>query len=378
MKRLLLASALLSLLTLSLTVTARRAGADTGPSFRGLQSQAMGRTGVASSNGATALFLNPAGLEGDKGGNMGLSMDMGLNSVLIDYAAWATKYRQYLSQYDSLSQHLDEVDNKWAPFTNSLLINGRYDDIAFALLYDTHYDLAVTKAPLTPVLGAGGIGDVVLTAGRGFEGPDGYHFGVALKYIYRLRFEDRYMGTGDEAFYKVLSTLRAPNTGIWSQLAKVEVASEIAQTQQGVGMNLGVEKAVTDNWTGGLSLIDFPTLIGSHLIKPDVDLGLAYHRDVDLLPGLDNRVLANVDFQRFLTPGTPWWHQLKVGAALEGYVNKRQVAYIALGLNDGYPTFGISLGYIAYLSYVYVAEEVGTYPGQQMLSFHKLCLSLNI
>jgi len=28
-----------------------------------------------------------------------------------------------------------------------------------------------------------------------------------------------------------------------------------------------------------------------------------------------------------------------------------------------------------YLSYVYVAEEAGTYPGQEKLSFHKIVLS---
>jgi hypothetical protein len=30
------------------------------------------------------------------------------------------------------------------------------------------------------------------------------------------------------------------------------------------------------------------------------------------------------------------------------------------------------VGYIVYLSYVYTAEEIGTYPGQEKLSFHKL------
>lgn len=368
--------ATLSLLSLSLGLVALRAGGDTGPTYRDLQEQAMGRTGVASASGAAALFLNPAGLANQKGGNMGLSLDLGLNSVLLDYAGWAAENRQYLSQYDTLSQKMGPIDNKWAPFSNTLLVHGRYEDIAFAFLYDARYDLAVTKAPLTPVLGAGGVGDIVLTAGRGWETVDGYHIGLSLKYLYRLRLDDRYMGTTDEPFYKVLSTLRAPETGFWSKVAKVEVASEIAQTQQGVGANLGVQKDVSANWTAGLSLIDFPSFIGSRLVRPDVDLGMAYHRMLDLLPGLDTRVLVNLDVQRFLMPGTAWWHQLKTGAALEGYVGKRQVAYIAMGLNDGYPTFGVSLGYIAYLSYVYVAEEVGTYPGQEVLSFHKLCFNL--
>ena len=38
--------------------------AESGPLYRDLRSQALGRTGVASSSGATALFLNPAALAG--------------------------------------------------------------------------------------------------------------------------------------------------------------------------------------------------------------------------------------------------------------------------------------------------------------------------
>nr|MDQ3000323.1 hypothetical protein [Fibrobacterota bacterium] len=100
----------------------------------------------------------------------------------------------------------------------------------------------------------------------------------------------------------------------------------------------------------------------------------AYHRDVDLVPDLDNKVLVNLDWQRFLIPGTPWFKQLKAGVALEGWMKKRPISYIGMGLNDGYPTFGVRVGYIVYLSYVYVAEEIGTYPGQEKLSFHKIVL----
>jgi hypothetical protein len=64
--------------------------------------------------------------------------------------------------------------------------------------------------------------------------------------------------------------------------------------------------------------------------------------------------------------------------AMEGYMKKRQVAYLGLGLNDGYPTFGVRFGYIVSLSYVYVAEEIGTYPGQEKLSFHKVALQAEL
>jgi len=52
--------------------------ADAGPQFRDTKSQSLGRTGVASSKGAPALFLNPAALGRETGGSMGLSMDLGV------------------------------------------------------------------------------------------------------------------------------------------------------------------------------------------------------------------------------------------------------------------------------------------------------------
>ena len=55
----------------------------------------------------------------------------------------------------------------------------------------------------------------------------------------------------------------------------------------------------------------------------------------------------------------------------------RLVSVVALGLNDGYPSFGLKLGYVLNLSYLYIAEETGTYPGQHKLSFHKIGLDLS-
>jgi len=357
-----------------LSLMAAGASAESGPTFRDTKSQSLGRTGVASSKGATALFLNPAALGREDGGGMGLSLDLGLNSVLLDYASWAADNYKYLNHTDTLLTKMGPVDNKWAPFSQSLMLYGNWEGVGFSVLSDTRYDLTLAKAVVTPVLGVGALSDLVLTAGKGFQVEDGYRFGFALKYLYRLRFTDRLIGTTNNEFFIVKHAWEKPDHGWSDKLAKLGVAGDIAQTSQGVGLNLGAEKDIDKDWTAGLSLLDFPTVIDQSFVKPDINLGLAYHKPVDWVPDLDNKVLVNLDWQHFLIPGTPWFKQLKAGVALEGYMNKRPVSYIAVGLNDGYPTFGIRLGYIVYLSYVYVAEETGTYPGQEKLSFHKLVL----
>ncbi|MDB5105444.1 MAG: hypothetical protein JWP91_3133 [Fibrobacteres bacterium] len=352
--------------------------AEAGPQFRDTKSQSLGRTGVASSHGGTALFLNPAALARSQGGELGMSMDLGVNSVLVDYASWAADNYKYLNNMDSLLTKIGPVDNKWAPFSQSLMLYGNWEGVGFSVLSDTRYNLTLGKAVVTPVPGIGALSDLVLTAGRGFNAEDGYRFGFALKYIYRLRFEDRLVGTTDEEFYKVKESWEKPDAGWSDKLAKIQVAGDIAETKQGVGANLGAEKDINADWTAGLSLLDFPTVMNQRFTRPEINLGLAFHRDVDWVPDLDNKLLVNLDWQRFLIPGTPWFKQLKAGVAMEGWMKKRPVSYIGVGLNDGYPTFGVRFGYIVYLSYVYVAEEIGTYPGQEKLSFHKLVLQAEI
>ncbi|MEO6098480.1 MAG: hypothetical protein ABIW76_23535 [Fibrobacteria bacterium] len=366
-----LSAALLCSVLLSAMADSR---AEDGPQYRDPKSQSLGRTGVASSQGGTALYLNPAALGREEGGGMGLSMDLGLNSVLLDYAAWASDNRQYLDNMDSLLARIGPVDNKWAPFSQSLLLYGNWQGVAFSALVDTRYKVTVARAVLTPVLGVGALSDVVLTAGKGFRADYGYRFGFALKYIHRSRFEDRLIGATDDPFYTAKKALENPDDGWSGTFAKLGVAGEIAESSQGAGLNLGAEKDLNQDWTAGLSLIDFPTIIDQAFTRPDINLGLSYHHGVQWMTDLENKVLVNLDWQRFLIPGTPWFKQLKMGAALEGYLNKRPVGYIGIGINDGYPTFGLRFGYLVYLSYVYVAEEVGTYPGQEKLSFHKIGL----
>ena len=349
--------------------------AESGPQYRDAKSQSLGRTGVASSEGGTSLFLNPAALGRATGGGGGISLDLGVNSVLVDYASWAADNNKYLNNMDSLLVRLGPVDNKWAPFSQTMILFGNWQDVGFSALLDTRYNLTVAKAVVTPVVGVGALSDMVLTAGKAFEAFDGYRLGFALKYIYRLRFEDRLLGTTDEPFYKVKQKWDSPDKGWSDKLAKLGVAGDIAETIHGMGVNLGAEKDLDDNWTAGLSLLDLPTVMNQRFVTPEINMGITYHRLLEWLPGLDNRLTVNMDWQNMLIPGTPWFKQLKAGVGLEGFSDKVPVSYFGLGLNDGYPTFGARFGYIVYLSYVYVAEEIGTYPGQEKLSFHKLMLS---
>src|SRR4051794_29885610 len=113
-------------LTAAASLSAAALFAESGPQFRDAKSQSLGRSGVASSSGAPALFLNPAALGKESPGGAGFSTDLGVNSVLLDYAAWAADNSRYLDKTDSLLTKIGPVDNKWAPFAQSFLLYGNY------------------------------------------------------------------------------------------------------------------------------------------------------------------------------------------------------------------------------------------------------------
>jgi hypothetical protein len=359
-----------------------------GPQWRSWESQAVGHTGVTTERGTGALFMNPALLQDHSGIGGGLYTDVGLNGVLLDYAEWAKDNYQYFNSLDSLLNHIQPIDNKWAPFSQSFVVGGSYNNYALALVGDLRYDLTLGKAVLTPVPGAGANADIVFALGRGFELPQDYRVGFSVRYLHRSRLEPQLIGITDPRFFEVYNTLKEKNDGLSSAQEKLKVASKLAETEQGVGMVLGVQRSIDDHWKAGASLQDFPAVLGGSPLRPQMNIGISYDRDFGALEGLITNFSGSFDWQDFLIPGAPWFKQFKMGLGAHGYLQRttaagkiergREVLFIGCGANDGYPTFGVRFGYFLYLSYLYTAEETGTYPGQRPLSFHKLSIDLSM
>ncbi len=351
------------------------------PSYRGLAAESRGLTGVTAPGSGHELFINPAGLAGAQGWNAGALGNLGLNSVLLDYAVWAAQNYRHLEDLDTLLANMEQIDNKWAPFAQAFAVNGRMGEYSLAMVSDVRYNLTIGKAVLTPVLGVGVLSDNQILVGRGFTLPSGPRVGVALKYLYRIRFEDRLLGMTDEAYYKVIQAWRDEDNGMSSLFRKVAVAGEVADVEHGLGMNLGFIHNWTPNWSLGLAMLDFPTFVNgknrNEFVMPSLNLGVRYSKEFKT-EDWHSRLGVQTEVHHFLLPGTPWFKQLKLGTSFESLMWNRPVASVSVGVNDGYPTFGLRMGFFAYLSYVYFAEELGSFPGQQKLSFHKLNVEVDI
>ncbi len=342
-----------------------------GPTYRGLRAEAQGLTGTASVQGPHALFINPAGLVGGPPLRMETTGYLGINGTLIDYARWGADNYQHLNDMDSLLARIEPVDNKWATFSNAFTLSAQFDDYALSVVEDIRYSVTVGKAVITPVPGVGMLSDFILSFGRGFTDPYyAMRWGLAVKYIYRIRFDRRLVGTTDEEFYRVKREWEKPGTGFWDHIRKLGAASEVAETSQGFGLNAGAVRDLGNDFTVGAAFLDFPTVMNSEWVIPDLNVGVSYHPSIEIMDWR-HQFQVNADLHHLLDPDMPWFKQVKFGVAWEGFAGGRPLASLGVGLNDGYPTFGARLGYIFYLSYTYFVEEVGGQPGQTPLSFHK-------
>ncbi|MGL1901129.1 MAG: hypothetical protein OCC49_03255 [Fibrobacterales bacterium] len=335
--------------------------------YRGEKSQAMGQTGVASLSGHHSLSLNPALLANYTSWNVDLFSTIGVNGVLVDYADWLVDNSSNISDFDTLMTKLDPIDNKWAPFLVHGGLGVQIKQFALNFTWNTYTRVAMTKAPITPVLGVGARTNFKLISGYGLEINPGLSLGVALYGKYSIIYKDRYLGTTSEDFWTVYNTMNSDDKSTWS---KITVAEEIADTKMNFGGNIGVTKEIGSYMTTAFSLID----IGE---SASPNLAFNAHYQLGKSDTFHTLFDGNIDWQQMFI-SDHIYQQFKLGTSASLSNGNRRVGYIAAGLNDGYPTFGIQAGYGFYVTYTYFTQETGTYPGQRPLTFHKLTLEIGI
>ena len=353
-----------------------------GPQYRGMMVDAMGRSGTASITGPSALYFNPAGLAGPKKSyGVEAVAEMGFNGVLLDYADWANKNSAYLNNLDSALAHIDPVlENEWAPYSSNYMLQGYFEEYAFSVVRDAHYSMTFSKATLTPVIGASIFSDMQISAGRGYVLPDNWRVGIAYKFLYRQRADEKLYGLNDDEYYQIKDTWgKKSSNALIGGIDKITVASKFADDQYGVGVNLGVSRPLPYGFTVAASVLDLPTVFNGGFFVPQLNLGGSYAKDFGPTPGIEAlhfNVLVNLDWQCLL-PDDPWFKQWKGGLAVNSQIHNRDVISLATGLNDGYPTFGARAGYFLYAYYLYTAEETGNYPGQRKLNYHRFGVDFN-
>lgn len=352
--------------------------AERSPQFQIMQVDAMGRSGTASISGPSSMYLNPAGLAGLKGYGVQASVDAGGNSALLDYSNWANDNSSHFNSPDSLVKYLAPISNKFPSFSSTYFIQGNYQDFAFSVVRDVRYDMAIKTVVLLPMLSVGMLSDLQFAVGRGFTPAPDWNVGFAVKYLYRQKFSNKWLGSDDNQYYVVKDQWQAPGSSLLDSYRKISVASDIADVEHAFGVNVGTSYSLPHGFSVGAALLDFPTFFNGGYFYPQANVGGAYAMDFSLpkMEAMRYRLLVNLDWQ-FPFQVDPWFKQWKTGLSLEGRVHNHEVGSLSAGLNDGYPTVGVRAGYIVYAYYLYTAEETGDYPGQFKQTFHKFGLDMN-
>ena len=341
--------------------------------YRGEYSQAMGQSGVASQPGINAMHINPALLANYETWEVTTKfLSLGLNHSLVDYAEWAIDNSDNFDEMEKLVEAMDPIDNKWAPFLTHAGLGFRLKQLAFDFSWNTYTELAVTKAPLTPILGVGANSNFQLAIGYGHDFKNDYQVGMTIHTRYDIKYKTRYIGTLSEDFYTVKEAIEEETSSTWDDVRKIRVAEEIADVSLKAGASIGAAKKLNDQFTVGGSFLSIPN------DEMSVNIGGSWQYALGDKKGIHTMLTLNADWQNMFRSDHDYFQQFNFGASSQLQNGARRIGYLATGVHDGYPTFGLQVGYFVYLSYTYYVEEIGTYPGQNPLSFHKVSLDMNI
>lgn len=341
--------------------------AEMGPSYKGVRSMGMGNAVTAVVDDRYALYNNPAGLNMFDGNfEFSASLPFFVNSNVKDLLDFVMSHKQNLGDPDKLDRGTIEasykIDGVWttvglAPeisFMSPFMGAGAYITFPPHLTYET--------GPLIPKLGMGGVSDFVLMAGSARRVLRTLSLGVSAKYVHRYYMKDQFLTYTETK--GMAKKLQSSTTGALTAF------QDLVNPTQGAGLDVGALYHF-GLFRMGISIQDFPTYIGNKFMTPQLNIGAAYKiAQLMELPLIDDMTAA-IDFRNLAAYGNFF---TKVHMGIE---TRLKNADLRVGINQGYPTFGIGFTYFFLtMNYVYYTEELGIYPGQNPLSTHLLELHL--
>lgn len=341
--------------------------AEMGPSYKGVRAMGMGNAVTAVVDDRYALYNNPAGLNLFDGHfEFSTSLPFFINGNVKDLIDFVMGHKENLGNPDKLDRSTIEasykIDGVWTTVGLSPEVSFMAPFMGAGAYITFPPHLTYESGPLIPKLGMGGVSDFVMMAGTSRRFLRTLSLGLSTKYVYRYYMEDKFLTyTETKGMAKKLQS---------STTSALTAFEELVKPTHGVGMDVGALYHF-GLFRVGVSIQDFPTIIGGELMTPQFNIGTAYKiAPLMELPFIDDMTAA-VDFRNLIAYGNFF---SKVHMGLE---TRMKNADLRFGINQGYPTFGVGFSYFFMtLNYVYYTEELGAYPGQNPLSTHLVELHL--
>ncbi len=330
---------------------------DDGPMYYGIRHNGMGNTSIAIVDDRYSLFNNPAGLD-LFGEHVELSIapiSLHINQTFYEIASFLLKHQAQLKDpglYDKpFFDNFSAIDAQWAKIgylPEATLVFQHFGVGAYNVLSTK---ISAETGHFIPKIQLAGNQDFVLTAGYGGRLLKTLSVGVTVKYIYRVVLPDTCFGFTDT--YAASKELTDGIAG-----GNLTAFSKWAHLERGVGFDVGsmLHMGATKF---GLTIQDLAEYLDGKRKHTRISLGVS-HRFLSLLelPFVKD-IVVGMDIKD-ITGKDNFFNKLHLGSELDLHA-------IALrcGINQGYPTFGVSLSLaILHFEYAYTTEEWGYYPGQ--------------
>jgi len=123
----------------------------------------------------------------------------------------------------------------------------------------------------------------------------------------------------------------------------------------------------------GVSVMDLFSYVGSEVMTPRLNLGMAYKLLALMEYNLIDDATLTTDLHDVFKRAN-FFTKLNIGAEV-----RMTALDVRLGLNQGYPTFGTTLHWLLFhFDYLYYGEEKGLYPGDKPLLYHLVQVGADI
>ena len=330
------------------------ASGPTAPFLPGIRPLGMGNAFVAVADDRNTLHYNPAGLARlDRTRVAGLGVHGGIDDEFLGVIRFIQDNEERFSDFDTVDQ---EFYDSLAPYDDRWVASDvqAYSDITrrgFGLgVYTTgRVQFKVDRGVYEPRVHANVFDDIVgVGAGAMALGRWDLDVGGALKVIGRRE------------------TTRALTAREVGDFDPQDMLDELAGSDNGFGMDLGARWQPAEAPVSlGLVLRDVATFVGGERVETAVDLGAAWRPNAAGW-GPDRGVLLAADLRNTFESDDALGNKIHLGAEV-----RSPVFSLRGGFNQGYPTFGATLGLkVLELEYAYYGRELGVFPGAEGQYLH--------
>jgi hypothetical protein len=354
-----------------------------GPQYNDIQLAGMGNAGIASSESRHIMYLNPAGLYFMPHAiSIGLPINLATGDFVFKAFDFLKKNQNTFEngtkdltpeQYSAFYNGMRQFDRKDIILSGNLEggLAVRYFGIGTYL--NPEFRVNMDMGIFNPMFAAKSKINWVLQSDFAFGKRDKWSVGLAPKIVVLFQAQKTVAPAASMFEAKTKKTKADPFSGFDSY-----------KLGYGGALDAGFQYRFKERHAMGIALRDLGKGFSNKgsdtlVIAPTLHMGYAWKADTTTESWWKKKTLVALDI-RDLGTNSHILSKVNVGYQRTGNLLYVFDGAIRLGVQGGYPTFGLGVAFLKvfHLDYATYANELGKYPGQEMDRFHILQLQIGI